>query len=69
VLEDVYAELGLEWDPATTGAVADEAPQVTVEDVRDAILSEYARRTTLTPRPLAAAELAVANELVGRYRV
>ena len=69
VLEDVYAELGLEWDPATTGAVADEAPKVTVEDVRDAILSEHARRTALTPRPLAAAELAVANELVGRYRV
>ncbi len=69
VLEDVYAALGLEWDPATTGAVADEVPGVSVEDVREAILAEYAERAALTPRPLAAEELAAANELVGRYRV
>jgi octanoyl-[GcvH]:protein N-octanoyltransferase len=69
VLEDVYAELGLEWDPATTGAVADEVPGVGVEDVREAILAQYAERATLTPRPLDAEELAAANELVGRYRV
>jgi octanoyl-[GcvH]:protein N-octanoyltransferase len=69
VLEDVYAQLGLEWDPATTGAVAHEAPGVSVEDVREAILAEYARRAALIPRPLAETELAAANELVGRYRV
>jgi lipoate-protein ligase A len=69
VLEDVYAELGLEWDPATTGAVADEVPGVSVEDVRGAILAEYAERATLIRRPLAAEELAAANALVGRYRV
>jgi octanoyl-[GcvH]:protein N-octanoyltransferase len=69
VLEDVYAELGLDWDPATTGAVADEAQGVTVEDVRDAILAEYAERAALTPRPFATDELAGASELVGRYRV
>ena len=69
VLEDVYAELGLEWDPATTGAVADEVPGVGVEDVREAILTEYGRRTALTEKALAAEDLAAANELVGRYRV
>jgi octanoyl-[GcvH]:protein N-octanoyltransferase len=69
VLEDVYAELGLEWDPATTGAVADEVPGVSVEDVREAILAEYAERATLIGRPLGAEELAAANALVGRYRV
>ena len=69
VLEDVYAELGLEWDPATTGAVADEVPGVSVEDVREAMLAEHARRTALTPRALTAAELDAANALVGRYRV
>jgi len=68
-LEDVYAELGLEWDPATTGAVADEVPGVSVDDVREAILAQYAERAPLTPRPLAAEELAAANDLVGRYRV
>ena len=61
--------LGLDWDPATTGSVADEVPGVSVEDVRDAILAEYAERTALTRRPLAAEELAAAIELVGRYRV
>jgi lipoate-protein ligase A len=69
VLEDVYAELGLEWDPATSGAVADEVPGVSVEDVRGAILAEYAERATLIRRPLATEELAAANALVGRYRV
>ena len=69
VLEDVYGELGLEWDPATTGAVADEVHGVGVEDVREAILAQYAERATPTPRPLDAEELAAANELVGRYRV
>ena len=62
-------KLGLEWDPATTGAVADEVLGVGVEDVREAILAQYAERATLTPRPLDAEELAAANELVGRYRV
>ena len=31
VLEDVYAALGLEWDPGTVGAVAEEAPGVGVD--------------------------------------
>ena len=51
VLEDVYAELGLEWDPATTGAVADEVPGVSVEDVREAILAEYAERADADRTP------------------
>lgn len=69
VLEDVYAELGLDWNPATTGAVEDEVPGVTVEDVRRAMLEEYARRSPLAPTAISADELAAARELVGRYRV
>jgi len=69
VLEDVYAALGLEWDPRTTGSVADEAPGVGVEDVREGILAQYAERTTLTPSRLTESELAAANEVIGRYRV
>jgi octanoyl-[GcvH]:protein N-octanoyltransferase len=68
VLEDVYSELGLDWDPATTGAVADEVPGIDVEDVRKAILAEYARRAALTSRSLTGAEIAAADEIVGRYR-
>lgn len=68
-LEDVYAELGLDWNPATTGAVEDEVPGVTVEYVRRAMLEEYARRTPLAPAAIGPDELAAADELLGRYRV
>ena len=42
VLEPVYAALGLDWDPATVGAVGDELPGASWEQVRDALLAEYA---------------------------
>ena len=38
VLTPVYAALGLDWDPATVGAVADEVPGVTVAEVADALV-------------------------------
>jgi octanoyl-[GcvH]:protein N-octanoyltransferase len=69
VLEDVYAELELDWDPATTGSVADEAPGVGVEEVRRALLESYQRRAALTPAPIAASEVAAAHALLPRYRV
>jgi octanoyl-[GcvH]:protein N-octanoyltransferase len=40
VLIPVYGALGLDWDPATAGAVADEVPSVSWEDVADALLAE-----------------------------
>src|SRR5919201_5946647 len=40
VLVPVYGALGLEWDPATAGSVADEAPDVTLDQVADAIVEE-----------------------------
>jgi lipoate-protein ligase A len=69
VLEDVYSELGLEWDPATTGSVAAEVPGIGVDTVREAILAQYAERAAFAPRSLTETELAAAHELVGRYRV
>lgn len=69
VLEDVYAELGLGWDPATTGSVADEVPDVSIEDVQRALLRNYARRYRLMPASLGVQELANARELLGRHRV
>jgi octanoyl-[GcvH]:protein N-octanoyltransferase len=68
-LEDVYAELGLEWDPATTGSVADEVPDVRIEDVQRALRLNYARRYRLMPGALGVPELAGARELLGRHRV
>jgi lipoate-protein ligase A len=69
VLEDVYAELGLEWDPSTTGSVADEVPGVSVEDVHGVLLADYARRYRLVPGALGEREIARAQELLQRHRV
>jgi len=38
VLAATYPLLGLDWDPATVGAVADEVPGVTVAEVADALV-------------------------------
>jgi octanoyl-[GcvH]:protein N-octanoyltransferase len=38
VLVDAYAALGLDWRPASVGAVADHVPGVTVADVADMVL-------------------------------
>ena len=38
VLVDAYAALGLDWRPASVGAVADHVPGVTVADVAGAVL-------------------------------
>jgi lipoate-protein ligase A len=69
VLEDVYAALGLDWDPASVGDVSTEAPGVGIEDVRRALLAEYEPRYALTPASLTDADLARADELLARHRV
>ena len=69
VLTDVYAALGLDWDPGTTGAVADEAPDVGLDDVRRALLDAYAARYELVPASLGDLERARAQELLDRHRV
>jgi len=68
VLVDVYAALGLEWHPATAGAVAEEAPGVGIDDVRRALLDVYAESYDLSPASLGALELARARELLDRHR-
>lgn len=69
VLTDVYAALGLDWDPASVGAVGDEAPGVGLEEVRGALLGEYETRYSLTPARITSADLARAGELLARHRV
>jgi hypothetical protein len=68
-LAGVYAALGLDWDPATVGAIADEAPRVGVEDVHRALLADYARRHRLVPAPIGEVALARARELLERHLV
>jgi octanoyl-[GcvH]:protein N-octanoyltransferase len=47
VLTDSYAALGLDWDPATAGAVDDLVPGVDVATVEEALLSVYAGHAPL----------------------
>jgi octanoyl-[GcvH]:protein N-octanoyltransferase len=69
VLEDVYAALDLDWDPASVGAVGDEAPGAGIDEVRQALLTEYEGRYKLSPSTLTDADLARAGELLNRHRV
>lgn len=41
VTTEVYRDLGLEWEPATLGTIADEVRGVDADDVADAILAAY----------------------------
>jgi lipoate-protein ligase A len=69
VLGDVYARLGLDWAPATVGAVADEAPGVRIEAVEHRLLDTYTDRYRLRPARISTGELAAATELLARHRV
>jgi lipoate-protein ligase A len=68
VLEPVYRALELEWEPATVGAVAEEAPGVGWEAVRDALLAEYAESYQLVEDELDGETLALARELAPEHR-
>jgi lipoate-protein ligase A len=68
VLVPVYDALGFEWDPATTGAVVDEAPGVGWEQVRDALLAEYAERYQLVEAELDGETLELARRLAPEHR-
>jgi octanoyl-[GcvH]:protein N-octanoyltransferase len=68
VLGPVYAALGLDWDPETAGAVADEAPGAGWGDLRDALLAEYGRSRELVPSSVDEETLALARGLAGEHR-
>jgi lipoate-protein ligase A len=66
VLRDVYAALELEWDDATAGAVDEEVPGLTVDDVERAVIAAYG---PLEPAELDAETLALARRLEGERRL
>lgn len=73
VLEPVYRALELDWDPATVGAVEDEVAGAASgdniwNDVRDALLAEYAGRYELVERELDDRTLALARRLADEHR-
>jgi octanoyl-[GcvH]:protein N-octanoyltransferase len=69
VVNDVYAALGLTFDPATTGSVAGESSATTVRDVQEALVAQYARRYRLVPAALTAQDLTAAQAISERHRV
>ncbi|MEX2280370.1 MAG: lipoate--protein ligase family protein [Acidimicrobiia bacterium] len=52
VLIPVYQALELEWDPRTSGDLADHVPTVTISDVADAVMSRLALHDTVVPTSL-----------------
>ncbi len=49
VLVPVYHHLGLDWDPATAGALTDVNPSVTIAAVVEALTAELSESTHLVP--------------------
>lgn len=68
-LEPVYAALELAYDPATTGAVADEIGPTSLEAVRDALLAELAAGRDVVPAALDAPTLAQAQRFEHSHRI
>jgi octanoyl-[GcvH]:protein N-octanoyltransferase len=68
-LAAVYDPLELDWDPGTAGAIEDDVPGVTVDDVERAVLEAYAARFELIEATLDAGTLAVAEQLEPRHVV
>jgi octanoyl-[GcvH]:protein N-octanoyltransferase len=68
VLVPVYAALGLDWDPATAGSMAAEAPGLSWEDVANAILGVYAEERELVDAELDGRTLALARRLAPQHR-
>ena len=67
VLVPVYRALGLEWRPEATGAVAEEVPGATWEQVAGAIEAEYAALYDLVPAELDDATLELARSLAPEH--
>jgi hypothetical protein len=69
MLERVYRALELDWDPATVGAVAEEAPGVRIDDVEHALLSAYAQRYRLLPATIPPDAVTASLERVAQHHV
>ena len=69
VLEEVYAALELDWNPASTGAVGDERAGTTVGQVQEALLAGLASRYRFNAAELSAEDRAAAGDLLHRHRV
>jgi octanoyl-[GcvH]:protein N-octanoyltransferase len=69
VLAPVYAALGLEFDPASAGSVADVAGDAAATQVTDALLAELSRHFTIEPGSLDPSWIERARDLEERHRI
>ena len=69
VIAAVYAALGLEIDPALTGALQDAEPALTPDAVQAAVIAAYARGAALVPAAADGALLARAQALRTRHAI
>jgi lipoate-protein ligase A len=67
VLEPVYAALGLDWDPATAGDLADIVPGMTMDAALGALRAALAARLDLAEAEIDAGTLALARELEPKH--
>ena len=65
----MYAALGLDWEPAASGSVRAEVPSAGWDEVRDAIVTEYAREYDLVEDSVDADTLELAQGLAAEHRV
>jgi octanoyl-[GcvH]:protein N-octanoyltransferase len=68
VLVPVYQALGLEWNPNTAGAVADEAPGVGLDDAEEALIEELGELYDVQDAPLDPETVAMARRLAPDHR-
>lgn len=69
VLIPVNEALGIDWDPATTGAVSDEVPGVTWNEVAGAVIEVFAERFELRDQALSPEVIESARALAPRFGV
>lgn len=60
-LTDIEAALGIDWDPATGGAITEVHPDIDVDRVQNALLDAYEQRYTLLPGDVTAQEVDAAG--------
>jgi len=64
VLEPVYAAMGVDWEPATTGSVEDEVGGATCDAVANAVLEELESRFDVATKDAVPIEAALAGAAV-----
>lgn len=69
VLEPIYRAMGVDMDPLAAGAVADEVPGLTVQQVADALLARFAHGRSLVQAEVGADLARLAEELEPEHRI